>query len=63
MFKIKEARKSVGITQKELAELVGTSREYVAIIENGHKTPSMKLLNKIAKALNTSLKDLINETA
>lgn len=59
MFKVKEARKSKGITQQQLADKVETSREYLSAIENNHKTPSFELLSKIAKELQMSVKDLI----
>jgi transcriptional regulator with XRE-family HTH domain len=63
MFTVKEARIKAGITQQELADTVGTTREYLSNIENGHKTPSFEMLDKIAKVLKTSVKDLIKETA
>ncbi|OSA69855.1 helix-turn-helix domain-containing protein [Clostridium botulinum] len=63
MFKIKEARKSRGLTQQQLAERINTTREYISAIENNHKTPSFDLLERIAKELHTSIKNLIEDTA
>ncbi|WP_213996163.1 helix-turn-helix transcriptional regulator [Tepidanaerobacter sp. EBM-49] len=61
VLKIKDAREAARLTQKELAEKVDVSREYISAIENGHYNPSLNLLKKIAKALNTNIKDLIEE--
>ncbi|WP_422445275.1 helix-turn-helix transcriptional regulator [Thermoanaerobacterium sp. DL9XJH110] len=61
MLRIKETRESVGLTQKELANTVGVSREYISALENGRYSPSLNLLKKIAKTLNVSVKDLIED--
>ncbi|GIM29863.1 hypothetical protein CPJCM30710_25290 [Clostridium polyendosporum] len=63
MLRIKETRKTVGITQQELAQKVGATREYISNIENNHKKPSLDLLERIALVLNTSIKDLIEDSA
>jgi transcriptional regulator with XRE-family HTH domain len=63
VFKIREAREKAGITQQKLADKLGTTREYISKIENEHKNPSIDMLNKIAKELNTTLKNLIEEPA
>lgn len=63
MFKIKEARKNVGLTQQQLADKVNVTRFYMSAIENNHKTPSFYLLERIARELHTSIKNLIEETA
>ena len=39
-------------TQKELARLVKTKQPSIARIESGNSLPSLKMLEKIAKALN-----------
>lgn len=61
MFLIKEFREKEGITQKQLAEQAGITVEYVSYLENGQRTPSLTLLENIAKALKTSVKELIEE--
>lgn len=48
---VREKRKNRGMTQAELAERVGVSRTYVADIEAGRYTPSVKVLSKLAEAL------------
>ena len=57
--KIQKQRKHIGFTQEELAEKVGLSRAYVGYIEQGRNTPSLEVLQKIAKALNTSMSEML----
>ncbi|NLZ54524.1 MAG: helix-turn-helix transcriptional regulator [Thermoanaerobacteraceae bacterium] len=61
MFRINQIRKLNGITQKALAERIDITREHLSAIENGRKYPSISLLKKIAKELNTSIKALISD--
>lgn len=63
MLKIKEARIKTGLTQLELAIKVNVTREYISLLENGHYNPSFDLLEKIAKELHTTVKNLISDTA
>ena len=52
---ILETRILKGITQKELAEMVGTKQPSIARIESGSSLPSLSFLKKIADALDTEL--------
>ncbi|MFA7000165.1 MAG: helix-turn-helix transcriptional regulator [Candidatus Paceibacterota bacterium] len=52
---ITEARYFSGLTQKQLAELVGTQQPSIARIEKGLALPSLSFLLKIAKAMGTYL--------
>ena len=61
MFLIKEFREKAGITQERLAEDLKITRPYLTDIENGQRTPSLTLLENIAKVLKTSVKNLIEE--
>lgn len=54
-------RKQKGITQEELADAVGLHRTYIGFIEQGKRNPSIANINKIAKALGISLKELFKE--
>ena len=56
--KIQKGRKTLNLTQEELAFKVGVSRAYIGYIEQGRNIPSLELLQKIANALKISLKDL-----
>lgn len=55
---IKKIRKRYGLTQVELAEKLGVSQPRIARMEK-QKTVTLDLLRKIAKALNKSIKDLV----
>ncbi|KKP68177.1 MAG: Helix-turn-helix domain protein [Candidatus Roizmanbacteria bacterium GW2011_GWA2_35_19] len=53
--KIQKRRNVCGITQEELANKVNISRAYMGYIEQGRNSPSLEVLEKIAKALKTSI--------
>ena len=48
---IRARRKKLGITQKELAELVGVSQSLIAKLESGRLDPKLSLLKKVLKVL------------
>lgn len=48
------------MTQEDLAEKVGASRVYIGYVEQGRNTPSLEILEKIAKALKVKLSDLVD---
>jgi transcriptional regulator with XRE-family HTH domain len=59
--KIKELRKSKGITQNELATILGLkSQSTIASIENNKNKPSSELLIKIAEYFNVTVDYLIS---
>jgi len=50
-----EARMKKGVTQKELAEKIGTKQSVISRLESGRANPSVAFLKKLAQALNTHL--------
>jgi len=60
-IKIKLARVEHDLTQAELAERVGVTRQTIGLIENGGYNPSLHLCIAIAKALDRTLNDLFWE--
>jgi len=50
-----DARVKLGLTQKNLAKLVGTQQPSIARLENGSSLPSLSFLKKIADHLGTYL--------
>lgn len=50
-----QARVQRNITQKQLANVVGTGQSSIARLESGESLPSLSFLNKIAKALDMVL--------
>jgi len=59
--KIKIARVEKDLTQEELANLVGVTRQTISLIEAGKYNPTLKLCLEIAKALGKTLDDLFWE--
>lgn len=57
--KIKYYRKQRKLFQVELADIVSVSTGYIGAIEQGVKSPSLKLLSKIAKALKIQPHELL----
>lgn len=49
---LKNLRMQVDMSQQELAEKVGVSREYITMIENNERTPSVSVAKKIGIELN-----------
>jgi transcriptional regulator with XRE-family HTH domain len=49
-----DLRKSAGISQEELADRASIHRTYVSQIERGLKSPTIAILLKLSKALNTT---------
>ena len=50
------ARKMKGITQKELSERTGIAQGDISKLENGNGNPSIKTLQRLAAAMDMSLK-------
>ena len=49
------ARQEKNLTQKGLAELVGTRQSNISRLESGNYNPTLEFLNKIAKAVGKEL--------
>ena len=60
-LRIKAARAALDMTQKDLADAVGVSRQTLNAIEKGDYNPTVKLCIKICKVLNKSLDELFWE--
>lgn len=56
--RIRKFRHEAEMTQEDLAEKVGVSRVYIGYVEQGRNTPSLEILEKIAKALKISIRDI-----
>ena len=53
--KVSERRQAVGLSQRELAELVGTTQSAIARLERGGRPPRIDTLLRIADALECDL--------
>ena len=59
--KIAYLRNEQNISQEELAFRCGLHRAYIGFIERGEKSPTLNAVAKLAKGLNTSVKNLFYE--
>ena len=60
-IKMKTARMRMNMSQTELAQLIGVTRQTIGLIESGDFNPSIRLCVAICKALHTTLNDLFWE--
>jgi len=58
--KVRALRVEKHWTQEKLGEHSGLDRTYISDIERGVRNPSLKSLEKLAKALKTNVSDLTN---
>jgi len=61
--KMKIARISLDMSQQELADKVGATRQTIGMIEAGKYNPTLNLCIAICKALNKTLDDIFWEDA
>jgi len=59
--RIKELREKSEMSQKDLAYTADLDRSYIASIENGQRNVSIVNIEKIANALNVTLKEFFND--
>ena len=62
-LKIKAARAALDLTQKDLAETVGVTRQTMNAIEKGDYNPTIKLCVAICRVLGKTLDELFWEEA
>ena len=60
-LKLKAARAALGLTQQELGERVGVTRQTILAIERGDYNPTIKLCVEICKVLGKTLDELFWE--
>ena len=60
-LKMKAARAGMDLSQEELAELVGVTRQTIGMIEAGKYIPTLNLCLAICKALHKTLDELFWE--
>lgn len=57
---LKDYRKAQRLTQTEVAERLGVTRQYIGALEKGERKPSLKLLKEIAKLYGVKISKLID---
>ena len=60
-LRLKSARAALDMSQQQLADAVGVSRQTINAIEKGDYNPTIKLCLAICKALGTTLDELFWE--
>jgi len=60
-IRVKLARVALDLSQEQLAEKVGATRQTIGMIEAGKYNPSLKLCLSICKALSKTLDELFWE--
>lgn len=58
--KVRKLRKQRSLSQEKLAELIRRDPRTVVAIEAGKRNPTLKTMQKIARALNVPLSELLN---
>ena len=58
----KRARKTVGLTQQQVADALGLERSAIAHYEKGDSMPSLRNILKICKLLNMSIEELLTSS-
>ena len=59
-IRLKQIRKSRGLTQSELAELIGRDTKHISKLEIAGSYPSIDTLDRMASALNVEIKEFFN---
>ncbi len=57
--KVKEIRLKKGLSQGDISRRLSLHRSYISGIERGVRNPSLKVIQKIAKALEIDINKLI----
>jgi len=56
--RVKQYRKQCKLTQEELANELGVTRQTIIAVENDKYNPTLELAMRLAKYLNTTVEDL-----
>lgn len=56
--RMEEKRKAQGLTQQQLAVLLGVSRQTIISLESGKYNPSILLAHKIAQTFGVRIEDI-----
>jgi transcriptional regulator with XRE-family HTH domain len=58
-MRLKRLREAKGLTQDKLAKRIGVSRAYLSRLEMGRHDPPLSTLRRLAKALKSTVADLV----
>lgn len=63
MILLRQVRESQRMSQTKLSELSGVAQTTISDIENEVSSPTVRVLVKLARALDVSISDLVDEDA
>ena len=58
--RVKAYRLDKEISQEELAHIADSNRTYISDVERGTRNPSIEVVERIAKALNVTMGELLD---
>jgi transcriptional regulator with XRE-family HTH domain len=58
--KVRDRRKSSGLSQEELAFKIGRDPRSIVAIEGGNRNPTLATIHKLCQALKVKSSDLLN---
>lgn len=56
---LKTARERKGLSQKDIAEIIGVAKSTYSLYESGNREPNVQTIKKIADILNVSADELL----
>ncbi|MFE7514407.1 helix-turn-helix domain-containing protein [Streptomyces sp. NPDC057540] len=60
--RLRTTREGAGLTQQQLAERAGLEKQAISVIENAHVSPRLDTLWRIARAMDTTIAELVSES-
>ena len=58
-YRLRSLREQKNLSQEEVVKRTGLIRSYISRVENGHSVPSVATMEKMARALEVSLYELL----
>jgi transcriptional regulator with XRE-family HTH domain len=59
--KLRALRKREGLSQEQLANMLGIHRSHIGKLEQGHKTPNAAMILKISRIFNVTTDQLMKD--